>query len=117
VVTTRRYLKTNEDTVRRFMRAYIEGAARAQKDKTFALKAMGRTFRTDDRELLEESYDMIIKSNFVIPPYPSVAGIASLLKGLEQTNPKAKTAKSEDFADSRIVRELDQSGFVKAVMQ
>jgi NitT/TauT family transport system substrate-binding protein len=116
VVTTRRYLKTNEDTVRRFMRAYIEGAARAQKDKTFALKAMGRTFRTDDRELLEESYDMIIKSNFVIPPYPSVPGIASLLKGLEQTNPKAKTAKPEDFADSRIVRELDQSGFVKSVL-
>ena len=115
VVTTRRYLKTNEDTVRRFMRAYIEGAARAQKDKTFALKAMGRTFRTDDRELLEESYDMIIKSNFVIPPYPSVPGIASLLKGLEQTNPKAKTAKPEDFADGRIVRELDQSGFVKGV--
>jgi NitT/TauT family transport system substrate-binding protein len=115
VVTTRRYLKTNEDTVRRFMRAYIEGAARAQKDKTFALKAMGRTFRTDDRELLEESYDMIIKSNFVIPPYPSVPGIACLLKGLEQTNPKAKTAKPEDFADSRIVRELDQSGFVKGV--
>ena len=115
VVTTRRYLKTNEDTVRRFLRAYIEGAARAQKDKTFALRAMGRTFRTDDRELLEESYDMIIKSNFVIPPYPSVPGIASLLKGLEQTNPKAKTAKPEDFADSRIVRELDQSGFVKGV--
>jgi len=115
VVTTRRYLKTNEDTVRRFLRAYIEGAARAQKDKTFALKAMGRTFRTDDRELLEESYDMIIKSNFVIPPYPSVPGIASLLKGLEQTNPKAKTAKPEDFADGRIVRELDQSGFVKGV--
>src|ERR1044071_1087141 len=59
VVTTRRYLKTNQDTVKRFMQAYIEGAARGQKDKAFALKAMGRTFRTDDRELLDESYDMI----------------------------------------------------------
>src|SRR5262252_8046626 len=116
VVTTRRYLKTNEDTVRRFMRAYIEGAARGQKDKAFALKAMGRTFRTDDRELLEESYDMIIKSNFVIRPYPSVPGIANLLKGLEQTTPKAKSAKPEDFADSRVVREIDQSGFVKSLL-
>jgi ABC-type nitrate/sulfonate/bicarbonate transport system substrate-binding protein len=115
VVTTRRYLKTNEDTVRRFMRAYIEGAARGQKDKAFAVKAMGRTFRTDDRELLDESYDLIIKSNFVVPPYPSVPGIASLLKGLDQSNPKARSAKAEDFADSRIVRELDQSGFVKSV--
>ena len=117
VVTTRRYLKSNEDMVRRFMRAYIEGAVRGQKDKAFALKAMGKTFRTDDRELLEESYDLIIKSNFVIPPYPSVPGIASLLRGLEQTNPKAKGAKPEDFADSRPVRDLDQSGFIKSVMQ
>jgi len=116
VVTTKRYLKSNEDTVRRFMRAYIEGAARGQKDKAFALKAMGKTFRTDDRELLEESYDLIIKSNFVIPPHPSPAGIASLLRGLEQTNPKAKGAKPEDFADGRIVRELEQSGFVKSVL-
>jgi NitT/TauT family transport system substrate-binding protein len=117
VVTTRRYLKTNEDTVRRFMRAYVEGAARGQRDKNFALKAMGKTFRTDDRELLEESYDLIIKPNFVIPPHPSLAGIASLLRGLEQTQPKAKGAKPEDFADSRIVRELEQSGFIKSVMQ
>lgn len=115
VVTTRRYLKTNEDTVRRFMRAYIESVARAQKDKAFALRAMGKTFRTDDRELLEESYDLIIKSNLVLPPYPSVPGIASLLRGLEPTNPKAKGAKPEDFADSRIVKELDQSGFVKGL--
>jgi NitT/TauT family transport system substrate-binding protein len=116
VVTTRRYLKTNEDTVRRFMRAYVEGAARGQRDKNFALKAMGKTFRTDDRELLEESYDLIIKPNFVIPPYPSLPGIASLLRGLEQTQPKAKGAKPEDFADSRIVRELEQSGFIKTVI-
>jgi NitT/TauT family transport system substrate-binding protein len=116
VVTTRRYLKTNEDTVRRFMGAYIEGAARGQRDKNFALKAMGKTFRTDDRELLEESYDLIIKPSFVIPPHPSLPGIASLLRGLEQTQPKAKGAKPEDFADGRIVRELEQSGFIKGVI-
>jgi len=116
VVTTRRYMKSNEDVVRRFLRAYIEGAARGQKDKAFALKVMGKYFRTDDRELLEESYDLIIKSNFVIPPYPSVPGIASLLQGLEKSNPKAKGAKPEEFADSRLVRELDQSGFIKSIL-
>ena len=116
VVTTRRYLKSNEDTVRRFMRAYIEGAVRGQKDRSFAVKTMGKIFRTDDRELLDESYDLIIKSNFVVPPYPSVPGIASLMKGLEQSNPKVKASKPDDHADSRVVRELDQSGFIKAVL-
>jgi NitT/TauT family transport system substrate-binding protein len=116
VVTSRRYLKSHEDVVRRFLRAYIEGAARGQKDKNFALKAMGKYFRTDDKEILEESYDTVIKS-FSIPPYPSVRGIASLLQGLEKQNPKAKGANPDDFADSRLVRELDQSGFVKSLLQ
>jgi NitT/TauT family transport system substrate-binding protein len=117
VVTTRRYLKSHEDVVRRFLRAYIEGAARGQKDKNFAMKAMGKYFRTDDRELLEESYDAVIKSNFAIPPYPSIQGISSLIQGLEKQNPKAKGAKPEEFADGRLVRELDQTGFVKSVLQ
>ena len=117
VVTTRRFLRSNEDTVRRFLRAYIEGAVRAQKDKAFALKTMAKIFRTDDREVLEESYDMIVKSNFAIPPYPSLAGVASLLQGLEKSNPKAKGAKPEDFADGRLVREIEQSGFIKNLRQ
>lgn len=116
VVTSRRYLKSHEDVVRRFLRAYIEGAARGQKDKNFALKAMGKYFRTDDKEILEESYETVIKS-FSIPPYPSIRGIASLLQGLEKQNPKAKGANPDDFADSRLVRELDQSGFVKSLLQ
>jgi NitT/TauT family transport system substrate-binding protein len=117
VVTTRRFLRSNEDTVRRFLKAYIEGAARGKRDEKFALKVMGKYFRTDDREILEESYNTTIKSNFSLPPYPSIPGIASLLQGLEKQNPKAKGAKPEDFADSRLVRDLDQSGFVKAALQ
>jgi NitT/TauT family transport system substrate-binding protein len=114
VVTTRKYLKTNEDTARRFLRAYIEGAVRGMKDKTFAMKTMGRYFRTEDRDLLEETYEMSIKTGFTIPPYP--AGITSLLQDLEKTSPKAKGAKPEEFTDTRLVRELDQSGFIKSVL-
>jgi len=117
VVTTRRFLRSHEDVVRRFLRAYIEGAARGQKDKNFASKVMGKYFRTDDKEILDESYDLILKTNFSFPPYPSVPGIASLLQGLERQNPKAKGAKPEEFADSRLVKELDQSGFIKSVLK
>ena len=57
---------------------------------------------------------MSIKNGFSVPPYP--AGNASLLQELEKQFPKARGAKSEDFADSRLVRELDQSGFIKSVL-
>jgi NitT/TauT family transport system substrate-binding protein len=114
LVTTRRFLKSNEDVARRFLRAYIEGAARGKRDKAFAMKTMGKYFRTDDREVLEETYNLIIKDGFAIPPYP--AGIAPLLEGLDKQFPKAKTAKPEDFTDSHLVRELEQSGFIKSVI-
>ena len=114
VVSTRRYLKANEDTARRFLRAYIEGAVRGMKDKAFALQTMGKYFRTDDRDVLEETYEKSIKNGFSVPPYP--AGIASLLQDLEKTAPKAKGARPEDFTDPRLVRELEQSGFIKSVL-
>ena len=114
VVTTRRYLKSHEDIARRFLRAYIEGAVRGMKDKPFAMKTMGKYFRTDDKEVLDETYELIIKSGFTVPPYP--AGIPSLLQELEKTMPKAKGAKPEEFFDSRLVRELEQSGFIKSLL-
>lgn len=113
LVTTRRFIKSNEDTVRRFLRAYIEGAARALKDKPFAMKTMAKYFRTDDRELLEETYELVIR-DFNMPPYP--AGIAALIQGLENQFPKARSTKPEEFIDSRLVRELDQSGFIKSLL-
>ena len=115
VVTTRKFLRSSEDIVRRFLRAYVEGAARGQRDKNFALKVIGKYFRTDDREILEESYETTIKSNFAIPPYPSISGVATLIQELEKQNPKAKGAKPEEFADGRLMREIDQSGFIKAL--
>jgi NitT/TauT family transport system substrate-binding protein len=110
VVTTRKYLKTNEDTVRRFLRAYIEGGALAKRDKAFATRVMARYLGTSDREILDDAYERVIL-HLEIPPYPTVEGVGVLLKTLEKTNPKARTAKPEDFVDSRLVRELDKSGF------
>ena len=114
VVTTRKYLKTNEDTVRRFLRAYIEGAALAKRDKAFALRVMAKYLGTSDRELLEDAYERVTVY-LEIPPYPTLEGVAVLLKTLEKAQPKAREAKAEDFIDGRLVRELDKSGFIDRV--
>ena len=49
-----------------------------------------------------------------VPPkqYPTLEGIKNILEPLAITDPKAKTAKAEDFAEMRFVRELDESGFI-----
>jgi NitT/TauT family transport system substrate-binding protein len=111
VVTTRKYLKTNEDTVRRFLRAYIEGAVLAKKDKAFATKVMAKYLGTNEREVLDDAYERVTL-HLEIPPYPTVEGVSVLLKTLEKAQPKALTAKAEDFLDARLVREIEKSGFI-----
>jgi len=111
VVTTRKYLKTNEDTVRRFLRAYTEGAVLAKKDKAFATRVMAKYLGTNDRDILDDAYERVTL-HLEIPPYPTVEGVSVLLKTLEKSQPKALTAKPEDFLDARLVRELDKSGFI-----
>src|SRR5918993_186439 len=111
VVTTRRYLKSNEDTVRRFLRAYTEGAVLAKRDKAFAARVMAKYLGTQDREMLDDAYERVTR-HLEVPPYPSVEGVAVLLKTLEKTQPKAQTVNPEDFIDSRLLREIANSGFI-----
>ncbi len=112
IVVRRSFLQANGDLMRRFLKAYMEGVALAKRDPVFAKKTMAKYFKTNDREILDESYDWIVKQIFTLPPYPAVEGLTTILKSVEARNPKAKGMKPEDFYDARIVEELDKSGFV-----
>jgi len=72
---------------------------------------MGKYLGTNDREILDDAYERVIL-HLEIPPHPTVEGVSVLLKTLEKTQPKARNAKPEDFIDSRLVRELAESGFM-----
>ena len=94
--------------VRRFLRAFIEGAALAKKDKAFATRVMAKYLATNEREVLT----MLMRGlrRILNSADPSVEGIGVLLKTLEKNN-QAREAKPEDFLDARLVRELDKTGF------
>ena len=44
--------------------------------------------------------------------YPSLQGIRTILTSLADIDPRARSAKPEDFVDMSFVRELDQSGYI-----
>jgi hypothetical protein len=61
---------------------------------------------------LEKTWENLL-SESVLPKkqYPSIEGIKTILA----SEPKAKGAKPEEFADSSFIRELDQSGYIDAL--
>lgn len=95
-VSTRRYLKGNSNTVKRFMMAISKALALYRKDKAEVVKLTAEFLKTLETHALSEIYDRYTADVFPVIPYPSKAGLSHLarlklmsiaLKGLGATGP------------------------------
>ena len=66
--------------------------------------------RTNDAEVLENSYQAYIRST-PKKPYPTLKGLQFLLDQLVTTMPQAKAARPEQFVDLGFLQELEKEGF------
>jgi NitT/TauT family transport system substrate-binding protein len=115
IATTRQYIKGNRDKVLRFLRGYTEGIAFVKQNKKESLDIVKKKLRIgpEQERNLERSLDLLITKYYENVPYPSLRGVETVLGFVEKDNPKAKTADPKSFVDDSLLREIDQSGFVK----
>lgn len=113
VGTTRAIIRENPDIVRRYVKSQIEAIHRIKIDREFGIKVLAKYLASSNREILEMTYDDLASDEKLAPKqYPTLEGIKNILDPLAENDPKAKTAKPEDFVDIRFVKELDDSGFI-----
>jgi ABC-type nitrate/sulfonate/bicarbonate transport system substrate-binding protein len=108
------YLKSHPATVDNFLKGYIESLHffRTQKERTVA--GIMRYLKVSDRARAEEGYDYYVD---LMPqmPYPTNAGMRTVLEFLAPAQPKAATAKPEEFYDASFLKKIEQSGFAKSL--
>src|SRR5918992_1427680 len=111
--TTRKFIKEHPDTVRRYVRSHVEAVHKMWTDKEATIKALARYMGSGlEREILEKSYANVISETFYPKKqYPSLEGLKTVLDDTAERDPRAKTAKPEQFVDSTFIKELDQSGY------
>lgn len=112
VATTRDYIKKKPDTVRRFIRAYVEGSHYNLTNPKGAQKILQKYLAIKDTKSVEESYNEIVAKLTLKVPYPTEPGIQLYLDQLKIKNPKAAQAKPSDFTDISFLKELESSGFI-----
>ncbi len=112
IATTRALIKSKPELVRDFMRAYVEGIHYAKTHRRETLDILAKYLRTDDREVLEETYENIVLTLVPEKPYPTLKGIQIMLREMGVKDAAARAAKPEQFVDLSFVKELDGSGFV-----
>ena len=112
VVTRKKTIQEDRDAVMRMVRSHVEGIHFLKTQKEASLKILAKYLRTDDRELLEGSYD-IYSRDFIPTPYPIVTGLKLAYEQVAQRRPEIYNHKPEEFVDPSFVAELDKSGFIK----
>jgi len=114
IFTSTKLIRDNPDFVRRYMRAYVEAIHFYKTHKEDTIKSMRKYSRLDDRKFLDEAWDWHVK---FMPdaPYPPPDGYQLVLQDMAEKNPKAAQADIKDYINARFVKELDDSGFIKAL--
>jgi len=110
LATTRDFIKSNPEKVRRYVQAYIEGTKIARTDPETTKQIISKYTKTDNKEDLDETYNTYAKV-WEQAPYVCAAGMQTLFNFA--VNPAGKTAKPEQFIDNSFVAELEKSGFIE----
>ena len=108
--TSRAYIASNRDVVKSALKGFVEAIYFVYANKKDTQRVFAKYMRTNNPEVLEDSYNGYIKS---IPkkPYPTLKGIQFMLDVLAPTLPNAKNFKPEQFVDLSFLQELEKEGF------
>ena len=116
VVTRRKTIQEDRDTVLRMVRSHVEAIAYFKTHKDFSLKVLSEYLKVNDREILEGSYE-IFKQDFISVPYPIMQGLEATYDYVAGTRPEIRGRKPEEFMDPSFIGELDKSGFIKRLYE
>jgi NitT/TauT family transport system substrate-binding protein len=117
--STRSFLRKNREQALKFMKGYIEGIAYFKKNKKESLDIMRRKLRIQssqerDVRYLEMSYNLM-SAAYSDVPYPSLRAVQSIVDKIAEEDPKVKERDVRSFVDDTLVRELEDSGFIKSL--
>ena len=105
-------LDRSPQLAKNFLKAYMEGVYWFRTNKPASLKALSRYMRTDERGILEETYDYF--SSMMSPSlHVNLEGVQEILSQEAQRLPAAVRRKPAEFVREQILDELEKEGFTK----
>ena len=115
VSTRGEIIRNDPDLVRRYLAAVVEASALMKKNRAFSFNVFRKYLRTDDADLLTETYDVQIVKYLLKTPLPTVDAVRAVIDELAERNPKAKDQDPGRFFDDRFVRQMEANGFIESV--
>lgn len=110
------FLNKRADIAERILMTLIESLAYclAPANKAVVVKTMMRRFQINDPVVAEEGYYDLLAS-IDRKPMPTLDGLRNIRRLMALLNPKTASVKIEELIDSRLIRKLDENGFIDRI--
>jgi len=110
IATRKSLVRQNPELIKGFLKAYLAAIKIIHEEPEVAKKALARFLGTKDPEMIEDSYSSLAPLFLKVPymPEDAIRTVISL-----SDHPKAPQADPKDFFDNHLLKELEDSGFVK----
>jgi NitT/TauT family transport system substrate-binding protein len=110
----RTYLAQNRPKALAVAKATVEAIHRWKTDPPFAKNVIKKYLKQDDQAFIDSGYEAYARM-FQDKPYPSTAGFESVIEEVSAQTPAAKSVKPEQCMDTSLMKELEDSGFLKQI--
>ena len=116
VVVTPEFVQKRGELAERILMVLVDSLAYtlAPMNKNVVTRTIMRRLQIDDPKVGEEGYQDLMTS-IERKPFPSLEGLRNIRRLMATQNPKAANVKVEDLIDARIIRKLDENGYIDKV--
>jgi NitT/TauT family transport system substrate-binding protein len=106
-------LQEQRDVMESVMKGLLESIAfcLAPKNKGAVLATITKRLKLADASVAEDGYQDVI-NGVERKPYPTIEGLRNIQRLMKIRNPSLEKLKVEDLIDDRILRRLDESGYI-----
>jgi ABC-type nitrate/sulfonate/bicarbonate transport system substrate-binding protein len=110
------FVQKRSETAERILMTLVESLAfsLAPANKAVVIRTMMGHFKINDPAVAEEGYQDYLTS-VERKPIPHLDGMRNIRRLLAMLNPKTANVRIEELIDSRLIRKLDESGFIDKV--
>ncbi len=116
IVVSSEFLQKRAEIAEKLLMTLVESLAfsLAPANKSVVIKTMMRRFQINDPAVAEEGYQDYL-SGVERRPIPMVDGMRNIRRLLATLNPKIASVKVEELIDARLIRKLDDNGFIDKI--
>ena len=113
IVVSPEFLQKRGDIAERILMALVDSLAftLAPQNKAVVTKTMMKRFQFSDPAVGEEGYQDV-QISVERKPFPSIDALRNVRRLMATQNPKVANVKIDELIDNRIIRKLDESGYI-----